>query len=98
MPLVQADDPEAAVAISRALAKGGLRVAEVLFRTDAALECLKAVDKEVPEMIAGAGTVLNAKQAEEAINAGAKFIVAPAFDAETVHLCQARKIPVFPGL
>ncbi|MDX1518065.1 MAG: keto-deoxy-phosphogluconate aldolase, partial [Woeseiaceae bacterium] len=57
VPLVQADDPDVAVKTSRALAAGGLQVAEVVFRTDRALECLQAVANEVPEMIAGAGTV-----------------------------------------
>jgi 2-dehydro-3-deoxyphosphogluconate aldolase/(4S)-4-hydroxy-2-oxoglutarate aldolase len=97
VPLVQADDPEIAIRISRALAAGGLAVAEIVFRTDAALQCLSAVAAEVPEMIAGAGTVLNAEQAEQAIAAGAKFVVAPGLDEDTVRLCQSRSIPVYPG-
>jgi 2-dehydro-3-deoxyphosphogluconate aldolase/(4S)-4-hydroxy-2-oxoglutarate aldolase len=97
VPLVQADDPETAIQISRALAKGGLTVAEVVFRTDAALECLRAVAAEVPEMIAGAGTVLNAEMATQAIDAGAKFVVAPGLDKDTVLLCQSRSIPIYPG-
>jgi 2-dehydro-3-deoxyphosphogluconate aldolase/(4S)-4-hydroxy-2-oxoglutarate aldolase len=97
VPLVQADDPETAIQISRALAKGGLTVAEVVFRTDAALECLRAVAAEVPEMIAGAGTVLNAEMAAQAIDAGAKFVVAPGLDKGTVELCQSRSIPIYPG-
>lgn len=97
VPLVQAEDPETAIKISRALAKGGLTVAEVVFRTDAALECLSAVAREVPEMIAGAGTVVNSTQAEQAIKAGAKFVVAPGLDEETVRLCQSRSIPIYPG-
>jgi 2-dehydro-3-deoxyphosphogluconate aldolase/(4S)-4-hydroxy-2-oxoglutarate aldolase len=97
VPLVQADEPETAVLISRALAAGGLAVAEIVFRTDAALQCLSAVAAEVPEMIAGAGTVLNAEQAEQAIAAGAKFVVSPGLDEDTVRLCQSRSIPVYPG-
>ncbi len=97
VPLVQADDPETAIRISRALAKGGLRVAEIVFRTDAALECLAAVATEVPEMIAGAGTVLNRAQAELAIGAGAKFVVAPGLDEDSVRLCQSKSIPIYPG-
>ena len=98
VPLVQAEDPTTAIAVSRALARGGLKIAEVVFRTDAALECLRAVAADVPEMIAGAGTVLNARQAEDAIEAGARFIVSPGLDAETVRLCQQRSIPVYPGI
>jgi len=97
VPLVQAEDPDTAVRISRALARGGLTVAEVVFRTDAALECLRAVAAEVPEMIAGAGTVLNADQAGQAIDAGARFVVAPGLDTATVRHCQSRSIPVYPG-
>ena len=63
VPLVQADDPAVAVSTSRALAAGGLKVAEIVFRSDRALECLRAVADEVPETIAGAGTVLSASQA-----------------------------------
>jgi 2-dehydro-3-deoxyphosphogluconate aldolase/(4S)-4-hydroxy-2-oxoglutarate aldolase len=98
VPLVQADDPQTAVRISRALASGGLAVAEIVFRTDAALECLAAVAAEVPEMIAGAGTVLSAQQAEQAIDAGARFVVSPGLDADTVRLCQSNSIPIYPGV
>jgi 2-dehydro-3-deoxyphosphogluconate aldolase/(4S)-4-hydroxy-2-oxoglutarate aldolase len=97
VPLVQANDPATAVHLSRALAKGGLTVAEVVFRTGAALECLAAVASDVPEMVAGAGTILNARQAAQAVEAGAKFIVSPGLDEETVLYCQSRSVPVFPG-
>jgi 2-dehydro-3-deoxyphosphogluconate aldolase/(4S)-4-hydroxy-2-oxoglutarate aldolase len=98
MPLVQSDDPAAAVQISKALAAGGLTVAEVVFRTDRALECLKAVAEEVPEMIAGAGTVLSAEQAEAAVAAGAQFIVSPGLDDDVVAVAKARGVPIFPGI
>jgi len=98
VPLVQADDPAIAVKTSRALAAGGLRVVEVVFRTDRALDCLKAVAQEVPEMIAGAGTVLSAAQAEAAFDAGAKFIVSPGLDDGVVAVAQERGAPVYPGI
>jgi 2-dehydro-3-deoxyphosphogluconate aldolase/(4S)-4-hydroxy-2-oxoglutarate aldolase len=98
VPLVQSDDPATAVKISRALAAGGLRVAEVVFRTDRALECLQAVADEVPEMIAGAGTVLTESQAEAALAAGAKFIVSPGLDDGVVAVAKARGVPVYPGI
>ena len=98
VPLVQADDPQTAVRISQALASGGLSVAEIVFRTDAALECLAAVAAEVPEMIAGAGTVLSPAQAEQAIDAGARFVVSPGLDKDTVRLCQSNTIPIYPGV
>jgi len=98
VPLVQAEEPGLAIDISRALAAGGLTVAEVVFRTDRALEALKAVADEVPEMIAGAGTVLSAAQAQQAIDNGAKFVVSPGLDDGVVATCQDAGIPVYPGI
>lgn len=98
VPLVQADDAATAVKTSRALAAGGLPVVEVVFRTDRALECLKAVADEVPEMIAGAGTVLSASQAEAAFDAGAQFIVSPGLDDGVVAVAKERGAPVYPGI
>ncbi len=98
VPLVKADDPTIAVKTSRALAAGGLTVVEVVFRTDRALECLKAVADEVPEMIAGAGTVLSTSQAEAAFDAGARFIVSPGLDDGVVAVAKQRGAPVYPGI
>ncbi|MEM7704036.1 MAG: bifunctional 4-hydroxy-2-oxoglutarate aldolase/2-dehydro-3-deoxy-phosphogluconate aldolase [Pseudomonadota bacterium] len=98
VPLVQADDPEVAVEVARALAVGGLRVAEVVFRTDRALECLKAVADHVPEMVAGAGTVLNREQAQAALDNGAQFLVSPGLDDGVVETAQRLGVPVFPGI
>jgi len=98
VPLVQADDPNVAVQTSRALAAGGLQVAEVVFRTDRALECLQAVADEVPEVIAGAGTVLSAEQAHAALDNGAKFIVSPGLDDGVVGVAKERGVPVYPGI
>ena len=98
VPLVKAEEPATAVGISRALAAGGLTVVEVVLRTDRALECLRAVADEVPEMIAGAGTVLSARQAELALANGAKFIVSPGLDEGVVAAAQAQSAPVFPGI
>ena len=97
VPLVQADDPAVAVQTSRALAAGGLQVVEVVFRTDRALECLQAVAEEVPEVIAGAGTVLSAAQAKAALDNGAKFIVSPGLDDGVVGVAMDRGIPIYPG-
>jgi 2-dehydro-3-deoxyphosphogluconate aldolase/(4S)-4-hydroxy-2-oxoglutarate aldolase len=98
VPLVQADDPAVAVATSRALHAGGLPVVEVVFRTDRALECLAAVASELPDVVAGAGTVLSAEQATAAFDAGAQFIVSPGLDDEVVAVAQERGAPVFPGI
>lgn len=96
--LVQADDADTAVRTSRALAAGGINIIEVLFRTDAALDCLSAVAREVPETVAGAGTVLSAAQAEVALDAGAKFIVSPGLDEGVVGVARSAGAPVYPGV
>lgn len=98
VPLVQSDDPATAVKIARALAAGGLTVAEVVFRTDRALECLAAIASEVPEIVAGAGTVLSAEQARAAVKAGARFIVSPGLDRAVVDAAKEHGIPVYPGI
>lgn len=97
VPLVQADSTDVAVATSEALVAGGLSVIEVVFRTDRALDCLKAVADEVPDAIAGAGTVLTPKQAEAAIDNGAKFLVSPGLDDDVVGVAMDRDVPIYPG-
>ncbi len=97
VPIIQAEDPAIAVRTSRALASGGLVVAEIVLRTDNALECLRAVASEVPEMVAGAGTVLTAAQAVEAVEYGAQFIVSPGLDEGVVSAARSKGVPVYPG-
>lgn len=80
IPVIAIDDAAKAVPLARALADGGLPAAEVTFRTAAAEDAIKAIAKEVPEMLLGAGTVLTCEQADRAMAAGAKFIVAPGYD------------------
>lgn len=98
VPLVQADDETTAIAVSRALAAGGLTVVELVLRTDGALACLRAVADGVPEVIAGAGTVLNARQANAALDAGAQFLVSPGLDQGVVDVARERDVPVYPGI
>jgi 2-dehydro-3-deoxyphosphogluconate aldolase/(4S)-4-hydroxy-2-oxoglutarate aldolase len=98
VPLVQADDPAVAVRIARALAAGGLAVVEVVFRTDAALACLEAVGREVPEAIVGAGTVLSEAHAKAAADAGARFIVSPGLEESVVRAARDRGLSAFPGV
>jgi len=97
VPVIAIEDAAAGPALARALLAGGLPVAEVTFRTAAGEEAIRRIVEEVPEMLVGAGTVLNVNQAERAIEAGAKFIVSPGLDIETVQFCQQNGMPVFPG-
>ena len=97
VPVVVLKDTKDAIPLADALIEGGLSCAEVTFRTDAAEESIRLMSEKYPEMLVGAGTVLTIEQVDRAVNAGAKFIVSPGFDAEIVDYCLDKKIPVFPG-
>ena len=97
VPVVKLDNAKDAVPLAKALINGGLPCAEVTFRTAAAEEAISLITKEFPEMLVGAGTVLNAEQVDRAVNAGAKFIVTPGFNAKTVKYCVDNNIPITPG-
>lgn len=98
VPLVQSDDPATAVKITKALMKGGLNVIEVVLRTDAAMDCLEAICKDVPEAITGAGTVLTGAQAEETVRRGAQFIVSPGLTKSVVLAAEAANVPLLAGV
>ncbi|MBO4885025.1 MAG: bifunctional 4-hydroxy-2-oxoglutarate aldolase/2-dehydro-3-deoxy-phosphogluconate aldolase [Clostridia bacterium] len=97
VPVIKLNDPADAVPLCRALAKGGLPVAEITFRTAAAEESIRRVAKELPDVLVGAGTVLTVEQADKAMNAGAQFIVTPGFNPEVVGHCVEKGYPIFPG-
>lgn len=97
IPVVVINKTEDAKPLAKALCEGGLKCAEVTFRTDAAEEAIKIMSQEYPDMMVGAGTVLTIDQVDRAVNAGAKFIVSPGFDPEIVDYCIEKDIPVVPG-
>ncbi|WP_331463345.1 bifunctional 4-hydroxy-2-oxoglutarate aldolase/2-dehydro-3-deoxy-phosphogluconate aldolase [Anaerosacchariphilus polymeriproducens] len=97
IPVVVINDAKDAKFLAQALCNGGLPCAEITFRTEAAVEALKIMSREFPQMLLGAGTVLTKTQVDKAIEAGAKFIVSPGFDSEIVDYCLEKNIPVFPG-
>lgn len=97
IPVVVLNDSKNAEPLAKILCEEKLSVAEVTFRTDAAEDSISIMSKKYPEMIVGAGTVLNVEQAERAVNAGAKFIVSPGLDVETVKYCIEHEIPICPG-
>lgn len=98
VPVVVLDDAKDALPLADALLEGGLPLAEVTFRTDAAEESIRQMTKQHPEMLIGAGTVLSAEQANRAVSAGAKFIVSPGTNPEVVEFCLDNNIPVTPGV
>ncbi len=97
VPVVKLNRAEDAVPLARALTAGGLPVAEITFRTDAAEESIRRISAELPDMLVGAGTVLSIEQVDRALAAGARFIVTPGFNPRVVKHCLERGVPVFPG-
>ena len=97
VPVVVLDDAKDAVATANAMLAGGVDVMEITFRTAAAPESIRRVSEQCPDMLVGAGTILNLDQCKLAVEMGAKFIVSPGFDAEVVAWCVENGIAVTPG-
>ncbi len=98
VPVVVLEDAAQAVPTAKALLKGGINAMEITFRTSAAKASIEKVAKEVPEMIVGAGTVVNVQQLHDAVEAGAKFIVSPGSDAEVIAEAIKLGVPITPGV
>ena len=97
IPVIAMDDAALAVPLANALVKGGIPAAEVTFRTAAGEEAIRQMAQNCPEILVGAGTILNVEQAQRAVNAGAKFIVSPGFNQDVVTWCVEKDVPIFPG-
>jgi len=96
VPVIVLHDAKDAEPLGRALIAGGLPVAEVTFRTAAAVESIRAMSA-IEGLIVGAGTVLTPAQVEQAVEAGASFIVSPGLRRDVVFAAQTAGIPVLPG-
>lgn len=97
IPVVVLDDAADAAPLGEALAAGGLPCAEVTFRTTAAAKAIESLAQR-DDFLVGAGTVISVDQADEAIAAGARFVVSPGLDPEIVRHCHQRSTPVLPGI
>ncbi len=98
VPVIKLSNPERdSKPLADALVAGGLPVAEITFRAAGAAKAIKIMSDAYPDMLVGAGTVLTTAQIDEAIAAGAKFIVTPGLDAELVKYAQEKNIEIFPG-
>ncbi|MEY8374941.1 bifunctional 4-hydroxy-2-oxoglutarate aldolase/2-dehydro-3-deoxy-phosphogluconate aldolase [Lachnospiraceae bacterium 56-18] len=97
VPVIKLDSPDDALPLAEALITGGLPVAEITFRTDAARESICKIRSAYPDMLTGAGTVLSLEQAKAAADAGASFIVSPGMNRDVVEFSIENHIPVFPG-
>ncbi|MCK5801421.1 MAG: bifunctional 4-hydroxy-2-oxoglutarate aldolase/2-dehydro-3-deoxy-phosphogluconate aldolase [Lentisphaeria bacterium] len=98
VPVVAVDSPDEGLHLCEALIAGGLPVAEITFRTDAAEAAILAASKRFPEMILGAGTVLTAEQLERAAAAGACFAVAPGCNPTVMAKAVEMDFPFAPGV
>ncbi len=98
VPVVVFNSVEETLPKLAALERGGIKVAEITFRTACAEECIALASKECTNMLIGAGTVINADQCERAIKAGAKFIVSPGFSKDVYDVCAEHDIPLLPGI
>lgn len=98
IPVVKIDDADDAEPLAKALIEGGLPVAEITFRTEAAEEAIRRTREAYPDMLTGAGTVINRSQAGKALAAGAQFIVSPGLNRDTVEFCRENGLPVIPGV
>ncbi len=98
VPVITVDNAEVAVAMAHALVAGGLPVLEVTLRTDGALEAIEAIARHVPGAVVGAGTVLTPSQVDEAVSAGAKFLVSPGATRKLAEAAAAGPAPLLPGV
>lgn len=97
VPVIKLNCVEDAKALAEALTAGGVPAAEVTFRAEGADSVICSMLEAFPDMLVGAGTVLNLEQAKRAVDAGAKFIVSPGIDPEIVVFALENKVIPFPG-
>ena len=98
IPVIKLNRVEDAVPLAQALLAGGIPVAEVTFRTEAAAEGIAAIRREVPQMMVGAGTVLTTDQAIAAVEAGAQFVVSPGSNGKIIDRVLAAGVAMIPGV
>ena len=98
IPVITIDKAEDIIPLGKVLAENGLPAAEITFRSDAAAEAIRLLREAQPDMLIGAGTVLNKEQASAAKEAGATFVVSPGFNPNTVKACQELGIDIVPGV
>ena len=98
IPVIVLHDVKDAVPLARALVAGGIRMLEVTLRTREALECIEAIAKEVPDAVAGAGTIRSAADAQASALAGARFGVSPGYTRSVGKACHDLGLPLLPGV
>jgi 2-dehydro-3-deoxyphosphogluconate aldolase / (4S)-4-hydroxy-2-oxoglutarate aldolase len=98
VPIAVLDSVEDAVSLAHALSQGGLPVIEITLRTPCALDCIRAIRQHCPEVLVGAGTILEAPQVKAALAAGAQFGVSPGLNRDVVQFALRHKLLFIPGV
>lgn len=98
VPVVKVTDKKQILPLAQSLAKAGIDCMEITFRSELASEAIKIISNNMPDILVGAGTVINCEQAQAAIEAGAKFLVSPGYDDELVEFALAQGITILPGV
>ena len=97
VPVVVIDDVDTAVPLAETLLKSGLRAIEVTLRTSVAVDAIAAISDQVPDLLVGAGSLRNARQLKDVVNAGAKFGVSPGHSDALLEAVAAAQLPFIPG-
>lgn len=98
LPVVRAESADEAMRAIEAIREGGVTVIEITMTVPGAVKLIERIgDRFGAEVLAGAGTVLDAETARDCISAGARFIISPALNLKTVELCRRYSVPVMPG-
>ncbi|PSW08548.1 ketohydroxyglutarate aldolase [Photobacterium rosenbergii] len=98
VPVIAIKQADKAKPLAKVLVENGLPCAEITFRTEAAAESIRLMREAYPDMLIGAGTVLTTEQVDQAVEAGADFIVSPGLNPTTVAYCQQKNVAVIPGV
>lgn len=98
IPVIALNNAKDALPLGRTLVENGMPCAEITLRTDCAIEAIRIMRKEFPDMLIGSGTVLTNEQVDASIDAGVDFIVSPGFNPRTVQYCLDKNMPIVPGV
>jgi 2-dehydro-3-deoxyphosphogluconate aldolase/(4S)-4-hydroxy-2-oxoglutarate aldolase len=98
IPVVVIEDPSKAAQLGRAILDAGLDLIEITMRTKRAMDAIRTIVKELPELLVGAGTVFSVPVAKEALSNGARFIVSPHLNEELVTYCAKKNVVSVPGV
>jgi 2-dehydro-3-deoxyphosphogluconate aldolase/(4S)-4-hydroxy-2-oxoglutarate aldolase len=97
VPVLRAESEEQALGIASAIAAGGVTVLEITMTVPGAIRVMSRLTKDRPDILIGAGTVLDAETARMCMLEGAQFVVSPALNLKTIEMCHRYSIPVLPG-